>query len=59
MFSSGRGLLVSVSVSACVVIYAVHYQQTRDRTEMHKGVLRDMERRLAAKRKAGAKSESA
>jgi len=31
---------------ACVaaVVFAVHYQQTWERNEMHKGVLRDIER---------------
>ena len=35
-----------VTISAAVVIAGVHIQQTRDRNEMHKGVLRDKERLL-------------
>ena len=40
-----RGVLVAISGAACGVIYAVHYQQEYDKAEMHKGVLRDLERR--------------
>jgi hypothetical protein len=54
MFSSGKGIFVTISVAAATVIYAVHYQQTYDKAEMHKGVLRDRERR--AKKKTAIKS---
>lgn len=40
-----RSVLVAISGAACGVIYAVHYQQEYDKAEMHKGVLRDLERR--------------
>jgi len=43
-----RFLAGTIAVSL-VVIYAVHYQQNRDRREMHKGVLKDRER-VAAKK---------
>ena len=44
---SGRHRVIfGVSVLACVgVVAAVHWQQKFDRDTMHKGVLRDMERR--------------
>ena len=45
--SSATGVLATVSAAAAIVVYAVHYQQTRDRNEMHKGVIRDKERRKA------------
>ena len=39
-------MIFGVSVLACVgVVAAVHWQQKFDRDTMHKGVLRDMERR--------------
>lgn len=41
---SGKGVLIFVSASAAVVIFAVHYQQTWEQTQMKKGVLRDIER---------------
>jgi hypothetical protein len=44
MSGSGKGILAFMSVGAAVVIYAVHYQQTWEKTEMRKGVLRDIER---------------
>eukprot|EP00601_Ochromonadales_sp_CCMP2298_P008451 CAMPEP_0173195404 /NCGR_PEP_ID=MMETSP1141-20130122/15034_1 /TAXON_ID=483371 /ORGANISM="non described non described, Strain CCMP2298" /LENGTH=73 /DNA_ID=CAMNT_0014119925 /DNA_START=137 /DNA_END=358 /DNA_ORIENTATION=- len=50
-------LLGVVTVGAAGVIAVVHYQQVRDRTEMHKGVLRDKER-LAARKRARAESST-
>jgi hypothetical protein len=44
MAFSGKGVLIAVSLTASVVVYAVHYQQKWERAEMHKGVLRDKER---------------
>ena len=44
MSGSGKGILIFMSVGAAAVIYAVHYQQTWEKTEMRKGVLRDIER---------------
>ena len=52
-----RGVLISMSVTACAVIYAVHYQQEYDKAEMHKGVLRDLERRKDKKSKSKSKSK--
>ena len=40
----GKQFLALVSVSAVMVIAAVHYQQKFERDEMRKGVLRDKER---------------
>ncbi len=36
-----------MSVATGAVIYGVHYQQEYDKAEMHKGVLKDLERRKA------------
>jgi len=46
-----RGALALASVSGAVlaVVAVVHYQQERDKREMHKGVIKDKER-LAIKR---------
>jgi len=54
---SGKGVLVIMSIGAAGVVYIVHYQQVRDKKEMHKGVIRDRER-VAAKKKAGTSSSS-
>jgi hypothetical protein len=40
-----------VTAAAAVVVYAVHYQQVYEKTEMRKGVLRDIERLEAKKAK--------
>jgi hypothetical protein len=54
----GKMILIGVTAVTAVVVVAVHYQQQRDRNEMRKGVLRDIER-IEAKRSAGAvKSET-
>ena len=37
----GKGVLVSVTLAAAGVIYAVHYDQVRQQTEMKKGIERD------------------
>jgi hypothetical protein len=50
MSKSGKHVLGAVTLCAAGVIYAVHYQQTWEKAEMHKGVLRDKER--IAKNKA-------
>ena len=47
--SGPRGFLAMMIASSLVVVYAVHEQQTRDRKEMHKGVIRDRERVEAKK----------
>ena len=47
MPGSGRGFFVSICAAAGAVIYGVHYQQEYDKVEMHKGVLKDVERRRA------------
>ncbi len=53
----GKMILIGVTAVTAVVVVAVHYQQQRDRNEMRKGVLRDIER-IEAKRNASAgKSE--
>lgn len=44
-----KRFLAGMIVSSLVVIYAVHYQQSRDRREMHKGVIKDRERVEAKK----------
>jgi len=46
----GKLLLAAVSVGVAGVIALVHYQQIRDRREMHKGVTRDIERQEAKRR---------
>ena len=46
--------MAAVTVGAAVTIVAVHWDQTRQRQEMHKGVLRDIERQKA---KAAIKEE--
>jgi len=54
-------LLGLVTVACGVVVVAVHKQQTFERSEMHKGVLRDIERQEAkqlAKQGSGATTES-
>ena len=48
---SGKGVLIAMTVGAAGVVYIVHYQQIRDKNEMHKGVIRDRER-VAAKKLA-------
>jgi hypothetical protein len=45
----GKVVLAAVTVAAAVVVYAVHYQQVFEKTEMKKGVLRDIERLEAKK----------
>ena len=55
MFSSGKGTFLTICTAAGTVIYAVHYQQTYDKAVMHKGVLRDRERR--ARKKAAMEKE--
>lgn len=47
----GKKLLIGVTAVTAVVVAVVHYQQQRDRNEMRKGVLRDIER-IEAKRSA-------
>ena len=47
MSQSGRRVLFGVTLAAAGVIYAVHYQQTFERTDMHKGVLRDKARQAS------------
>ena len=54
---SGKGILMIMTVGAAGVVYVVHYQQVRDKREMHKGVIRDRER-VAAKKLAIQSSES-
>ena len=46
-----------MSIGAAGVVYIVHYQQVRDKKEMHKGVIRDRER-VAAKKLAGTSPSS-
>ena len=46
-------LLGLVTVACGVVVVAVHKQQTFERSEMHKGVLRDMARQEAKLAKQG------
>jgi protein PET117 len=43
----GKGVFGFMTVAAAGVIYVVHWQQENDKAEMHKGVLRDKERRRA------------
>jgi len=59
MSHSGKRVLFGVTVAAAGVIYAVHYQQTFDRTEMHKGVLRDKARQAAKKKELREASQQA
>ena len=50
LFSHGpmeRVVMAAVTVGAAVTIIAVHWDQTRQRQEMHKGVLRDIDRQKA------------
>lgn len=47
----GKAVLLTVTAAAAVVVYAVHYQQVYEKTEMRKGVLRDIERLEAKKAK--------
>jgi hypothetical protein len=54
---SGKGLLIAMTIGAAGVVYIVHYQQIRDKNEMHKGVIRDRER-VAAKKLAKQSSTS-
>jgi hypothetical protein len=42
-----RVVMAAVTVGAAVTIIAVHWDQTRQRQEMHKGVLRDIDRQKA------------
>jgi len=42
--SGGKVALFAVSAAAMGIVYLVHYQQERDKREMHKGVIKDKER---------------
>ena len=53
MFSSGKGVFVTICTAAGAVIYVVHYQQTYDKAEMHKGVLKDRARRAKKRAELG------
>ena len=46
----GKSVLFAVGLSVAGVVFAVHYQQTWEKAEMHKGVIRDRQR-VAAKKK--------
>jgi len=54
---SGKGILAMITIGAAGVVYVVHYQQVRDKREMHKGVIRDRER-VAAKKAMQSSSSS-
>lgn len=41
----GKVVLGTVTLAAMATVAFVHYQQDRDRKELHKGVIRDKERR--------------
>lgn len=40
----GKFVLGTVTIVVTGIVYLVHYQQLRDRKEMHKGVQKDIER---------------
>ncbi len=42
-----RKFFAAATVCVVGVVYAVHYQQTKEKKDMHKGVLRDLERQNA------------
>jgi hypothetical protein len=42
-----RAVLAVITVAVAGVVVGVHWDQTRERREMHKGVLRDIERQQA------------
>ena len=39
-----KKFLIGSTGIVAVIVFAVHFQQTWERNEMHKGVLRDIER---------------
>lgn len=45
----GKSTLFATAVVVSGIVFVVHYQQIYDKTEMHKGVLKDMARLEAKK----------